>query len=304
MIRLFAALASPPEIGEALVRAPARPGRRALAAAGELCTSPCAFRRDRRDHGRRPGRRAWPRAARGPVDAGAGRRRRLRRWRRRCMRVWAGVARKRRCAQLARRCEMAARRAGLKPDTPRLASAPDPGLSDAAREPAAVAAWIQANNLLRSPPFRVGAFGLYSSRLAARRLPLSAGATLPAAPAAESRGTRSALKTSERSRFAPDQGRRHARRQGHPAPDLAPVLRGDVGGGLPLLAEPLGRSCRRWSPRAIWASSCSSCCPASSSATSIWTRVAGRAVPLWRLPLGAAGADLSAASGHPGRHRR
>ena len=32
-------------------------------------------------------------------------------------------------------------------------------------DPAAVAAWIQANNLLRSPPFTVSAFGLYSSWL-------------------------------------------------------------------------------------------------------------------------------------------
>jgi 2'-5' RNA ligase len=30
-------------------------------------------------------------------------------------------------------------------------------------EPAAVAVWIQANNLLASPPFPATAFGLYSS---------------------------------------------------------------------------------------------------------------------------------------------
>jgi 2'-5' RNA ligase len=64
---------------------------------------------------------------------------------------------------LARRCETAARRAGLKPQTrsyrPHLTLA---YLNHA--EPAAVAAWIQANNLLKSPPFRLETFGLYSSR--------------------------------------------------------------------------------------------------------------------------------------------
>ena len=32
-------------------------------------------------------------------------------------------------------------------------------------DPAEVAAWIQANNLLKSPPIRVDRFGLYSSCL-------------------------------------------------------------------------------------------------------------------------------------------
>jgi 2'-5' RNA ligase len=77
--------------------------------------------------------------------------------------LWAGVAENPALRQLARRCEMAARRVGLKPDTrtyhPHLTLA---YLSGA--EAAAVAAWIQANNLLRSPPFRIDAFGLYSSR--------------------------------------------------------------------------------------------------------------------------------------------
>jgi 2'-5' RNA ligase len=80
--------------------------------------------------------------------------------------VWAGVAENPALRQLARRCETAARRAGLKPETrgyrPHLTLA---YLSRA--EPAAVAVWIQANNLLKSPPFRLDAFGLYSSRLGA-----------------------------------------------------------------------------------------------------------------------------------------
>ncbi|HEX4196642.1 MAG TPA: RNA 2',3'-cyclic phosphodiesterase [Caulobacteraceae bacterium] len=77
--------------------------------------------------------------------------------------VWAGVAENPALGRLARRCETAARRAGLKPETrswrPHLTLA---YLNRA--EPAAVAAWTQANNLLRSPPFRIDAFGLYSSR--------------------------------------------------------------------------------------------------------------------------------------------
>jgi 2'-5' RNA ligase len=32
-------------------------------------------------------------------------------------------------------------------------------------EPDQVAMWLQANNLLQSPPFRVDSFGLYSSSL-------------------------------------------------------------------------------------------------------------------------------------------
>ena len=80
--------------------------------------------------------------------------------------VWAGVAENPALRQLARRCEMAARRAGLNPESRSwrphvtLAYLNQP-------EPATVAAWIQANNLLRSPPFGIDAFGLYSSRLGA-----------------------------------------------------------------------------------------------------------------------------------------
>ena len=67
-------------------------------------------------------------------------------------------------ARLAKACETAARRVGLKPDTrvyrPHVTLAyprhPDP---------AEVAAWIQANNLMKSPPIRVERFGLYSSFL-------------------------------------------------------------------------------------------------------------------------------------------
>jgi 2'-5' RNA ligase len=79
--------------------------------------------------------------------------------------LWAGVAESPELRRLAKACETAARRAGLKPDgrnyRPHLTLAylrhPDP---------ARVAAWIQANNLLKSPPIRIDRFGLYSSFLA------------------------------------------------------------------------------------------------------------------------------------------
>ena len=78
--------------------------------------------------------------------------------------LWAGVAENEALRRLAKTCESAARRVGLKPETrhyrPHLTLAylrhPDP---------AQVAGWIQANNLLKSPPIRAESFGLYSSFL-------------------------------------------------------------------------------------------------------------------------------------------
>jgi 2'-5' RNA ligase len=78
--------------------------------------------------------------------------------------LWAGVAETEPLRRLAKACETAARRAGLKPEArhyrPHLTLAylrhPDP---------AEVARWIQGNNLLKSPPIRVERFGLYSSFL-------------------------------------------------------------------------------------------------------------------------------------------
>ena len=78
--------------------------------------------------------------------------------------VWAGVAEDPALAQLARRCERAARRAGLSPE--RRPWRPHLTLAYLSRpDPARVAAWIQVHGLLRMPPFRCDAFGLYSSRL-------------------------------------------------------------------------------------------------------------------------------------------
>lgn len=77
--------------------------------------------------------------------------------------VWAGVAENPPLRHLAARCESAARKAGLKAET--RAYRPHVTLAYLRRpEPDRVAAWIQGHNLLKSPPFRVASFGLYSSR--------------------------------------------------------------------------------------------------------------------------------------------
>jgi 2'-5' RNA ligase len=80
--------------------------------------------------------------------------------------VWAGVADSPPLKRLAKACETAARRAGLKPETRNFR--PHVTLAYLRRpEAGRVAAWIQANNLLKSPPVRIDRFGLYSSFLAA-----------------------------------------------------------------------------------------------------------------------------------------
>ena len=76
--------------------------------------------------------------------------------------VWAGVAETPALTRLAKACETAARRAGLKPEGRRYR--PHVTLAYLRRpDPVAVARWVQANNLLKSPPIRVESFGLYSS---------------------------------------------------------------------------------------------------------------------------------------------
>ncbi len=77
--------------------------------------------------------------------------------------VWAGVEDSEPLRRLAGRCESAARRAGCKAAS--RAWRPHLTLAYLRRpDPTRVAAWTQAHNLLRSPPFRVAAFGLYSTR--------------------------------------------------------------------------------------------------------------------------------------------
>ena len=81
--------------------------------------------------------------------------------------VWAGVSEIVALRRLAARCETAARRAGLAPD--RRAWRPHVTLAYLrGAEPARVAAWIQGHNLLKSPPFQATSFGLYSSWLGGR----------------------------------------------------------------------------------------------------------------------------------------
>jgi 2'-5' RNA ligase len=76
--------------------------------------------------------------------------------------IWAGVAASEPLRRLAARCETAARKAGLKPD--RRVYRPHVTLAYLRRpDPAEVAWWIQAHNLLKSPPFTIDRFGLYSS---------------------------------------------------------------------------------------------------------------------------------------------
>jgi 2'-5' RNA ligase len=76
--------------------------------------------------------------------------------------IWAGVAESEPLRRLAGRCESAARRVGLKPETRNYA----PHVTLAylrGADPAQVAAWIQRHNLYRGAPFAVESFGLYSS---------------------------------------------------------------------------------------------------------------------------------------------
>ncbi len=77
--------------------------------------------------------------------------------------VWAGAEDNPLVKRLASRCESAARRAGLAAD--RRAFRAHVTLAYlAGADPARVAAWVQEHNLLKSPLLPVQAFGLYSSR--------------------------------------------------------------------------------------------------------------------------------------------
>ncbi|HEY3697348.1 RNA 2',3'-cyclic phosphodiesterase [Phenylobacterium sp.] len=76
--------------------------------------------------------------------------------------VWAAVVADPALERLAAACAAAARRAGLTME--RRAYRPHLTLAYTRRpDPSQVAAWIQRNNLFRSPAFRLDRFGLYSS---------------------------------------------------------------------------------------------------------------------------------------------
>lgn len=78
--------------------------------------------------------------------------------------VWAGVGESAELRRLAEACETAARRAGLKPERRRYR--PHVTLAYLRHaDPVEVAAWIQANNLLKSPAIPVESFTLFSSML-------------------------------------------------------------------------------------------------------------------------------------------
>jgi 2'-5' RNA ligase len=76
--------------------------------------------------------------------------------------VWAGVPESEPLRRLAAKCESVARRCGLKAEA--RAFRPHVTLAYLKRAPEPrVAAWVQGHNLLRSPPWRARAFHLYSS---------------------------------------------------------------------------------------------------------------------------------------------
>lgn len=76
--------------------------------------------------------------------------------------VWAGVAESAPLRTLAGRCETAARRAKMTADS--RGYRPHVTLAYLRRpDPADVATWIEANSLLQSPAFAVDRFGLYST---------------------------------------------------------------------------------------------------------------------------------------------
>ena len=78
--------------------------------------------------------------------------------------VWAGVRENDALRRLAKACETAARRSGLKAEA--RAYRPHVTLAYLKRpDVVEVAAWLSANAQLKSPPFEVKNFGLYSSLL-------------------------------------------------------------------------------------------------------------------------------------------
>ena len=161
MLRLFAALEVPPDIGQGLVRRQqVLPGARwrtsdslhvTLRFFGEIDEATAA------DLDAELAGIAGPSvevALEGVGSAGAGHQ---------IDTVWAGVRESEPLRVLAGRCESAARRAGLKPDTRNYR--PHVTLAYLNRHARAdrVGAWIAGHNLLSSPPWRARWFGLYSS---------------------------------------------------------------------------------------------------------------------------------------------
>ena len=160
MIRLFAALAIPPAVAEAL-----EPRQRGIEAArwrdaADLHVTLRFFGEVREDvardldielaqiHGR-----PFEILLEGAGSFGEGRE---------INAVWAGVADNPELSRLAAACEGAARRAGLKPEGRRYR--PHVTLAYLRRgDPDQVGRWVQVNNLLKSPPIAIDRFVLFSS---------------------------------------------------------------------------------------------------------------------------------------------
>jgi len=161
MIRLFAAVAPPPEIAQGLVRRQSGVDGARWSEPGSLHVTLRFFGDIREDIARDldgelaalAPRRPFEIALEGVGAFGEGRDVHV---------LWAGVTESPELKHLAKACEAAARRAGLKAETrpwrPHLTLAYLRGA-----DPAEAGAWVQANNLLKSPAFTVDRFGLYSS---------------------------------------------------------------------------------------------------------------------------------------------
>lgn len=77
--------------------------------------------------------------------------------------IWAGVEESEPLRVLAGRCESAARKAGLKPETRKYKPHVTLAYLRRSTPEHKVGEWIAANNLLRTPPWRADLFSLYSS---------------------------------------------------------------------------------------------------------------------------------------------
>jgi 2'-5' RNA ligase len=162
MIRLFAAVAIPPEIGEGLAwRQAGLPGARWRT--GEQLHVTLRFFGDVAPRQAEDLDLELERIAANPFElvlAGAGSFGEG--WR--IDTLWAGLEPSEPLERLHGKCEAAARKVGLKPEARRYTPHVTLAYMGPAAEPK-VAAWIAEHNLLKSPPFRVDRFGLYSSVL-------------------------------------------------------------------------------------------------------------------------------------------
>ena len=163
MIRLFAAVAVPPDIGEGLLRRQAGIERAAWRPLEAFHITLKFYGDVREDHADdldaellKIGGAPFDLTLQGVGSFGEGADLHA---------VWAGVAGAEPLTRLAKACDQAARRIGIPVES--RAYRPHVTLAYLRHaDPDKVAAWIQANNLLKSPPVRVERFGLYSSFLA------------------------------------------------------------------------------------------------------------------------------------------